>query len=65
MSRYVIIGTSPFNDVSVTVGPVNSYAATVEPVTELEHRGWVTEVCELTPAADVATIGFVTNDEGV
>lgn len=60
MSQYVIIGSSPFSDVSVAVGPFRTQEKTAEVDAELIYRGWNTEVCELMCIADVE---FVTNDE--
>jgi hypothetical protein len=60
--QFVVIGTSPFFDLSVAVGPFRSAHRASAADDELASRGWNTEVCELMAAADV---DFVTNDEGV
>lgn len=60
MPQYVVIGTSPFNDVSVAVGPFRSLDRVAEADAEMSHRGWNTESCELMSLDDAE---FVTNDE--
>lgn len=59
--QYVVIGTSPFADTSVVCGPYRVQANVANAVTELEHRGYVTEVC---PTIQPHEAGYVTNDEG-
>lgn len=59
--QFVVIGTSPFHDVSVAVGPFRSADRAAAADGELASRGWNTEVCELMAVSDV---DLVTNDEG-
>jgi hypothetical protein len=59
-SQLVIIGTSPFNDVSIAVGPFRSTEKATEADNELTFRGWNTEICEL---MSVSEVNFVANPE--
>lgn len=61
MTQYVIVGTSPFSDTSIAVGPFRSSLRAAEADQELVHGGWNTEVCPLLAVTDV---DVVTNDEG-
>lgn len=61
MAQYVVIGTSPFVDISVTSGPFRSLDRAQQAAEELDSRGYVTETCELIPAHEA---GYATNDEG-
>lgn len=61
MNQLVVLGTSPFIDTSVAVGPFRSQERAQDAVLELEYKGYVTETVELVPASE---IDFVTNDEG-
>jgi hypothetical protein len=62
MSQYVIIGTSPFSDTSIAVGPYRSPQRVTDADAKLTHCGWNTEVCELLAVEDVE---LVVNDEGI
>ena len=57
---YVAIGTSPFTDTSVAVGPFRSRDKADEAYGALTERGYVVEVCELLSIADIE---YVTNEE--
>lgn len=57
----VVIGTSPFHDTSVAVGPFRSTAHARDAVLELECRGYSAETVPLQPVDEV---GYVINDEG-
>jgi len=57
-----VIGTSPFNDTSVAVGPFRSEKSAQAAAEELDLRGWNTEVV---PLGRVADMPYVSNDEGV
>lgn len=59
-SQYVVIGTSPFHDVSVAVGPFRSAERAAGADRELTARGYNAETCELVAVSDV---DFVTNSE--
>ncbi len=47
MELVVVIGTSPAMDVSVAVGPFRSQVKAREAFVELEHKGYVAEICPL------------------
>lgn len=49
----VVVGTSPFADVSVAVGPFRSEARALAASEALEYCGYVTEVCPLQRAEDI------------
>ncbi len=49
----IVIGTSPFHDTSVAVGPLKTSAAAHTAADDLTYRGWNTEIVELVKAADV------------
>lgn len=60
MSQYVVIGTSPFNDTSVAVGPFRNPDIANTANEDLESLGWNAEVCQL---MSVGEVGPVNNDE--
>lgn len=59
--RRVIIGTSPFMDTSIVVGPFLSTAREQEADELLTSQGWNTEVCDLLSVLDAPTVD---NEEG-
>lgn len=63
-ARYVALGTSPFVDTSVTVGPFSSFANAERAAKDMEHLGYVTEICRLARLAELVELGPVVNDEG-
>jgi hypothetical protein len=60
VTQYVVIGTSPFNDVSVAVGPLRSQNRATDVDAELTRRGWNTEVC---PLMSIEDVGHGTDNE--
>lgn len=56
MEQFVVIGTSPFADTSIAVGPFRSRENAQEASSEMEYKGWVTEICPLSKAADVEMV---------
>lgn len=60
MSQYIVIGTSPFNDTSVAIGPFRTVDKALYNTVELEYKGWNTEIVTLLPIVEV---GYVTNEE--
>ena len=61
MSTYAVIGTSPFHDVTVAIGPFRSVESASRADDELAAKGWNTELVTL---ENVNDIDVVTNDEG-
>ncbi|HET9144166.1 MAG TPA: hypothetical protein VFO68_32720 [Actinophytocola sp.] len=57
----MIIGTSPFMDTAIVVGPFRSQRNLQAADEWMTAQGWNTEISELTSPGDVPT---VTNDEG-
>jgi hypothetical protein len=55
-TRYVVVGTSPFADTSVAVGPFGSLGKALAASREVEHLGYVTEICPLHSVADLAPL---------
>lgn len=56
----VVIGTSPFNDTSVALGPFRAEKAARNAADELDQRGWNSEVV---PLSCITEIPHVTNEE--
>jgi len=50
---YAVIGTSPFADTSVLIGPFRDVRKALDQASELRHKGYVTEVCPLEQADDL------------
>lgn len=53
ITQYVVIGTHPTIDTSVTVGPFNSSEAAYEASRAMDALGYVTEFCPLEKLADL------------
>ncbi len=54
---YVVIGTAPSMDTSITVGPFRTVERATEVATDgLTPLGWVTEVCELLRIEEVPLV---------
>ncbi|HTF49489.1 MAG TPA: hypothetical protein VK735_18760 [Pseudonocardia sp.] len=56
----MVVGTSPFSDTAVTVGPLSLRGATAA-AGDMTLLGYVTEIC---PLQQVADLEVVVNDEG-
>lgn len=63
MSNYVVIGTSPFVETSVTVGPFRSIDKAMAASSELEYRGYVSEISLLQNVLDLETLAGATEDQ--
>lgn len=61
MTQYVVIGTSPFVDCSVAVGPFRLRTSVEGAENELTQRGYNVETCEL---LDISDVEFIVNDKG-
>lgn len=51
--QYVVIGTSPTHDTSVVAGPYRSYDKAREAASEVDAKGYVSEICELLRVEDI------------
>jgi hypothetical protein len=59
----VVIGYSPFADVSVVLGPFRSPETTLAATEHLQHCGYATEVCPLLRIEDVVPITGAEDDD--
>jgi hypothetical protein len=59
----VVVGTSPFHDTSVAVGPFRSEDIAANAAEVMTERGWNVEVCELVSLMDVDSVVNLEGEE--
>jgi hypothetical protein len=62
LSMLVVIGTNPTVDVSTAVGPFRTYDKALAISSELDAKGYITEICELMRVEDVEMSGAWDNE---
>lgn len=61
--RYIVIGTSPFIDISVAIGPFHTVDAALAASSGLTYRGYGTEICHLQKLSDIPTLTGATDKD--